>query len=328
MKAAVLRAKGDLVIEEVRAPESIPQGYVRVKVGAVGLCGSDVHYYTHGRIGDFVLKAPMVLGHEVGGTIDGVGDGVELPVGAVVALEPGLPCGLCHPCRRGDYNLCAEVKFFATPPVDGALAEYVLHPAAYTFLAEGLDSKQAALAEPLSVGVYAVRRAGIALGMTVAVVGAGPVGVLTALAAEGQGGDVQLFDVRRDRVDQAVEMGFNAQLIETRPHRDYDVVIDCSGSAGGLGFAQDHLARGGTLVLVGLGEEGDMQLNGLKISTRGWSVQGIFRYANTFPAAIHLIRRYRQRLEPFTQHGISVDQLSQYLAEKSYLRVLKTMVTF
>ncbi len=328
MKAAVLRAQGNLVIEEIESPRAIPEGYVRVKVQAVGLCGSDVHYYNHGRIGDFVLKSPMILGHEVGGTIDAIGRGVELPVGSVVALEPGLPCGLCNHCRRGDYNLCAEVKFFATPPIDGALAEYVLHPAAYTFLAPDLDPKQAALAEPLSVGVYATRRVGIGLGMKVAVVGAGPVGVLTALAAEGQGASVELWDIRPDRVEQAVSMGFDAQLIDDGRDGDYDVVIDCSGSAGGLGFAQDHLVRGGSLVLIGLGEEADMHLNGLKISTRGWSVHGIFRYANTFPAAIELIRRYRARLQPFTQRAIFVDKLPQYLAAKGHLRVLKTMVTF
>jgi len=327
MKAAVLRAQGDLVIEQVKELGDIPQGYVRVKVKAVGLCGSDVHYYSHGRIGDFVLRAPMILGHEVGGIIDGVGPGVDLPLGAVVALEPGIPCGSCDGCRRGDYNLCAEVKFFATPPVDGALAEYVLHPAAFTFVADGLTPMQAALAEPLSVAVYAARRAAVRLGTKVAVVGAGPVGVLTALASEGQGAMVDLFDIRQDRVASAKAMGFHAMLLDEQRPQEYDVLIDCSGSAGGLAFAQNHLRRGGVLILVGLGEEADMHLNGLKISTWGWSVHGIFRYANTFPAAIHLIRTYRERLDPFIENQIVVDDLPQYLAEERQLNVLKTMVT-
>lgn len=327
MRAAVLKAQGNLVIEDVNLPSSsIPAGYVRVKVGAVGLCGSDVHYYTHGRIGDFVLRAPMILGHEIGGTIDAVGEGVSLPQGAVVALEPGIPCGQCRACRHGEYNLCPEVKFFATPPIDGALAEYVLHPAAYTFVAEGLEAVEAALAEPVSVGVYAVRRAGIELGMRVAVVGAGPVGVLTALAAEGQGGAVDLYDIRRDRVEAAEAMGFRAHVIDAGSETEYDVVIDCSGSKGGLAFAESHLMRGGHLVLVGLGTEDDMRLDGLQASTRGWSIYGIFRYNNTFPAAIQLIQQNRHRLAPFIANVIDLETLPSYLAENRHLKVLKTMV--
>ncbi len=326
MQAAVLRAINDLAIEEIADPGPPGPNMVRVRMKAAGLCGSDVHYYEHGRIGDFVLRAPMILGHEVAGIIESVGTGVTLPVGVVVALEPGIPCGECELCRRGDYNLCARVRFFATPPVDGALTDYVLHPAAYTYVADGLTPEEAALAEPVSVGVYAVRQAGIRLGTKTAVMGAGPVGVLTALVAESQGAEVCLRDIRADRVESARTMGLQADLIDAGSESSYDVAIDCSGAEAALTWAIGHLKRGGRLVLVGLGDEASMQLNGMAIATRGLSVQGIFRYANTYPAALHVIRTHRSRLAPLLARRINLAELPQHLSAKRYREALKTMV--
>ncbi|MCY0880896.1 MAG: alcohol dehydrogenase catalytic domain-containing protein, partial [Firmicutes bacterium] len=157
MKSAVLFAPHDIQIVERPEPQATPAGYVRVKVKAVGVCGSEIHYYESGRIGDHVLRSPMVIGHEIGGIVEEVGSEVpsSLRPGTVVALEPGIPCGACTFCRKGEYNFCPQIQFFATPPVDGAMQEVILHPAAYTFVADPLTVEEAALAEPLSVGVYA-----------------------------------------------------------------------------------------------------------------------------------------------------------------------------
>ena len=153
MKALVLNSPLDLAVRDVPDPGVPGPGEVRVSVRSVGICGSDVHYYEHGRIGDFVLREPMVLGHEAAGVVDAVGEGVEsLSPGDVVAMEPGVPCGACRECRIGRYNLCKDVRFWATPPHDGVLAEYVIHPAALTFRLPGhMTTEEGALMEPLAV---------------------------------------------------------------------------------------------------------------------------------------------------------------------------------
>jgi L-iditol 2-dehydrogenase len=219
LKAAVLRGVRDLVIEDIPAPAAPEPGWVQVAVRAVGICGSDVHYYQEGVIGSFVLRQPMILGHEVGGVITAVGEGVDLPVGAVVALEPGIPCEDCPQCRQGRYNLCPDVRFFATPPVDGVMTERVNHPAPFTYLADGLTPEEASLAEPLSVGIAAVRKAQLHLGERVLILGAGPVELLTALAADAEGATVTLCDVQEDRLN--VAKGF------------CDVSVRCGQGGGG-----------------------------------------------------------------------------------------------
>lgn len=327
MKAAVLRGVRDLAIEDIAEPTDIPKGYVKVAVKAVGICGSDVHYYKEGAIGSFVLHHPMVLGHEVGGVVVEVGEDVHIPVGSVVALEPGIPCGQCKHCRTGNYNLCPDVHFFATPPVDGAMTKYVLHPAAYTFIADGLTPEEASLAEPLSVGIYAARKAEIHIGQRVAVLGAGPVGLLTALAVASEGADVAVFDVQPDRVDAAVAMGLPAQLFSSERDDAYDSVIDCTGNHQALEWAQRSVQPGGNLILVGMGSRESMMIDGLALSIRGVSIHGIFRYTNTFEAAIALIRRHREQLSMFTKQQISLEQLPTYLEHDEQAKYLKTIVT-
>ena len=143
-----------------RSPAS---GEVLVEIAAVGICGSDVHYYEHGRIGDYVVREPMVIGHESAGTVVEVGDGVSPErVGELVALEPGVPCRRCPQCLRGRYNLCPDVIFFATPPVDGSISRFVAFDAAFAHPAPaGLTAEQAAMAEPVSVGIWAARKCGV-----------------------------------------------------------------------------------------------------------------------------------------------------------------------
>lgn len=326
MKAAVLRGVRDLVIADVLEPLEVPRGYVKVAVKAVGICGSDVHYYKEGAIGSFVLRQPMILGHEVGGVVVEAGEDTHIPVGSVVALEPGVPCGACQQCRTGHYNLCQDVQFFATPPVDGAMTKYVLHPAAYTFVADGLTPVEASLAEPLSVGIYAARKADIHIGQQVAVLGAGPVGLLTALAATAEGADVSVFDVQRGRVDAAVTMGLRAEVFSGERVAAYDSVIDCTGNHKALEWGQRTVQPGGKLILVGMGSREAMMIDGLALSIRGVSVHGIFRYTNTFPAAIALIRRYKEQLSIFTKQQISLEQLPSYLEHDEQANYLKTIV--
>ncbi|MCL6624958.1 NAD(P)-dependent alcohol dehydrogenase [Alicyclobacillus shizuokensis] len=326
MKAAVLRAVEDLVIDDIPAPEAPAPGWVQVAVRAVGICGSDVHYYQEGAIGSFVLRQPMILGHEVGGVITAVGEGVDLPVGTVVALEPGIPCGKCPQCRQGRYNLCPDVQFFATPPVDGAMTERVNHPAAFTYPANGLTPEEASLAEPLSVGIAAVGKAALHLGERALILGAGPVGLLTALAADAEGAVVTLCDVQVDRLTVAEQLGFSTLVFDAQRDAAYDAVIDCSGSGQAVAWGQRVVRPGGRIILVGMGAAGAVQLDGLDLCLREVSVRGVFRYANTFPAAIELLRRRRDVLPVFTGHRIALAELPECLRTGSFRSHVKTLV--
>src|SRR6476469_4004604 len=187
-RAAVLTGPGRIVVEDRPVPEPGPRE-VLVEISAVGVCGSDVHYFEHGRIGDFVFEAPLVLGHESAGRVAALGEGVTRhAVGDRVTLEPGVPCGRCRECRAGRYNLCPDVVFFATPPVDGAFTNHVAIHEDFAFaLPDELSDEAGALMEPLSVGIWACRKAGVGLGDRVLVTGAGPIGLLAAQVARAAG---------------------------------------------------------------------------------------------------------------------------------------------
>ena len=329
MKAAVLRGVHDLGIEDVPGVEEVSPGHLLIEIEAVGICGSDIHYYEKGRIGSHVVSAPMILGHEAAGRVVGRGPGVPAGIfndGAVVALEPGIPCGACAFCRVGDYNFCPSMRFFATPPYDGALRETVLHPAGFTFAADGLTALEAALAEPLSVGVYATRLLGLAPGDRVLVVGGGPVGLLAALAGEAAGADVVVAEIDPIRVRMGRDAGFSVASADDPAVSTYDCAIDCTGSETGIRLAQMAVRTHGQLGLIGLGERENMRLDGLDIVQRGILVHGVFRYANTYPTALAILRRFRSRLEPFLTHLVPLDRLPEVLSKREYLSTLKTMV--
>jgi L-iditol 2-dehydrogenase len=291
VKAAVLHAPGDVRIEERDRPTPGPRE-VLVQITAVGVCGSDVHYYEHGRIGPYVVEAPLILGHESAGHVVELGEGVtKHAVGDRVTLEPGVPCGRCRECRAGRYNLCADVVFFATPPIDGAFAEFVpIHEDFAFALPESLSDEEGALMEPLSVGIWACRKAGVSAGDRVLVTGAGPIGILAAQCALAFGATkVTVSDVNEQRLEVARRTGATRTLT---PQDDLDLEVDalieCSGHPGAMMDGIKALRPAGTAVLVGMGpeEEGTLPLS--LIQGRELWVTGTFRYANTYPAAIAL----------------------------------------
>ena len=239
-KAAVLYGNFDLRIEDRPMPVPGPRE-VLVEVASVGVCGSDVHYYEHGRIGDFVVRAPLVLGHETSGIVVGRGGSARRhELGQRVALEPGVPCGSCRECRTGHYNLCRDVVFFATPPVDGTLARYVTIHEDYAFaLPDHVSDDAGALCEPLSVGLWACRKAGITVGARVAVAGGGPIGAAVTLVALAAGAtEVIVSDPVPERRARLLALGATSVVDATssglaKEAEDADVFVDCSGGAGG-----------------------------------------------------------------------------------------------
>jgi len=253
-RAAVLIRPRKIAIEERPVPTPGPRE-VLVAVTSVGVCGSDVHWYEHGRIGDLVVRAPLVLGHESAGRVEAVG--AEVTKHAVddrVCLEPGVPCGRCRECRTGRYNLCADVSFFATPPVDGAFADYVTIHEDFAFaLPDGMSDDMGALMEPLSVGIWACRKAGVTAGDRVLVTGAGPIGLLAMQVAKAFGAtDVAISDVNELRLSVAERMGASRVLHPASDDAgEVDAVIECSATPPRLWPASRRCAPPGQQCLLG-----------------------------------------------------------------------------
>jgi L-iditol 2-dehydrogenase len=290
MRVSVLDRPGELVLRE--RPVPVPAaGEVLVRVRSVGVCGSDVHYFEHGRIGDFVVRQPLVLGHEVSGVIAAAGPGVDPGrVGSRVAVEPGAACGACAACKAGRYNLCPDMRFFATPPVDGALAEYVRVRADLAYdLPASVSDDAAALLEPLSVGIWATGKAGVTAGGSVLIAGAGPIGLVTAQLARARGATtIIVTDIAPDRLAAARRHGATRAVLAGEPLGDeFGAFIDCSGAPAAIGAGIRSLRPAGVAVLVGMGPD-ELTLPFALLQQRELTITGTFRYANTWPAAIAL----------------------------------------
>lgn len=325
MRVSVLRGVRDLVLEERPVPVPGP-GEVLVRVGSVGTCGSDVHYYEHGRIGDFVVREPLVLGHEAGGTVAALGPGVRsrsLEPGQRVSLEPGVPCFTCAQCRAGRYNLCPDMRFFATPPIDGAFCEYVvLHESFVYPVPDTLSDDAAGLLEPLSVGVWSSRKAGVGPGSRVLITGAGPIGLVALQAARAFGAsEVVVSDVRQARLAAARELGAAATVdVSVRPLPESlaelvfepDVLIECSGYAPAIGEAIRQVGRAGRVVLVGMGGD-EIPLPLSHVQSHEIHVTGTFRYANTWPTAIALAGSGEVELDRLVTHRFGLADVEQAL---------------
>lgn len=317
-RAAVLHGPGDIRVE----PRPVPvagAGQVLVRVLACGICGSDVHYFREGRIGHYVVAAPLVLGHEAAGEIVGIGDGVDpARMGSIVALEPGIPCRRCEQCLGGRYNQCPDVRFFATPPVDGALTDYVAVDAAWAHPAPpGMTAEIAAMAEPVSVGVWACRRAQVTVGDRVLVMGAGPIGLFAAQVARACGAQVEVFDVRPARLALAGALGFATSAMS--PGRDaYSVLLECSGNQEAIDGALAVLAPGARVVLIGMGAS-RVSFDLGTVQALELQILGSFRYASTYPVALDLLASGAVRAEPLITHRFGLDDVGVALSAESSL---------
>ncbi|MGB7448937.1 MAG: NAD(P)-dependent alcohol dehydrogenase [Ornithinimicrobium sp.] len=294
MRVSVLRGVHDVTVEERPIPTPAADE-VLVRIGSVGVCGSDMHYYEHGRIGSFVLDSPLVLGHEAGGVVTEVGSAVtSLSEGQRVSIEPGVPCRRCRQCLLGRYNLCPEVKFFATPPYDGAFCEYVAMPADFVYaVPDHVSDDAAGLVEPLSVGVWAARRSRVAPEDSVLVTGAGPIGLASAMAARAYGASsVTVADINPHRLEVARAIGFDVvdvsqtSVVDAEVHAD--VLLECSGNGRATWDAVHAVNRAGRVALVGMGGD-EVSLPLPRIQDRELTLTGAFRYANTWPTAIELV---------------------------------------
>lgn len=311
VRALVLERQHELKLREIDLPLDVGPGMVKVKLHTVGVCGSDVHYYTHGRIGPFVVDAPMVLGHEAAGTVVEVGEGVaHLAVGDRVCMEPGIPDPNSRASRLGMYNVDPAVSFWATPPVHGVLTPHVVHPANYTFkLPDSVSFAEGAMVEPFAVGMQAAHKAGIKPGDTAVVIGAGPIGTMVAIAALAGGcARAIVADLAQPKLDIAAayqgvipvnvrEQDLAAEVQRLTEGWGADVVFECSGSPRAWQGIADLPRPGGTIVVVGLPVEPvDFDVAGL--SVKELTITSVFRYAHQYERAIALMGSGRVDLKP------------------------------
>lgn len=301
-RALVLEERGRLSLRDIALPSDLGPRDVRIRVHTVGICGSDVHYYTHGRIGDFVVEEPMVLGHEASGTVIETGRDVSgLAVGDRVCMEPGIPAPASAEYREGLYNLDPAVRFWATPPIHGVLTDEVVHPEQFTYkLPETVSFAQGALVEPLAVGFQAVEKARLFPGATALVTGAGPIGIMNALIAlAGGAAHVVIADPVAEKLDlvadipglHTVPLGTGdlaATVADVSNGRGVDVAFECSGAVPAWSGLHRLVRPAGAIVVVGLPVE-PVPLDWASISSRELRFETVFRYAHQFPRALELM---------------------------------------
>ncbi len=314
-RAAVLHAPGDVRVEDRPTPEPGPLE-VLVEIAAVGVCGSDVHYYEHGRIAERIVKAPHVLGHESAGRVVAAGDRVSKhAVGARVTLEPGLPCGRCRECRSGAYNLCRDVQFMGAPPTDGAFTRFIARHEDFAHaLPDSLSDEAGALMEPLSVALWACEKAGVTAGDRVLITGAGPIGLLCAQVARARGAtEIVVTDVNERRLALARATGATRTHAPGDDLPEADALIECSGHPQALNDGIAALRPAGTAVLVGMGGGPEATVPLSLIQTREIWLSATFRYANTYPAAIALAASGQVDLDAIVTGHYPLDEVDAAL---------------
>ncbi len=313
VRGVVLEKVGELSVREIDIPgTNIPENNeVVIAVKAVGICGSDVHYYKHGRIGDFIVNSPMILGHEAAGVVTRLGAAVtHLKVGDRVCMEPGIPDFTSRETMQGFYNLDPAVRFGATPPIHGCLTREVVHPASLTYrLPDNVSFGEGAMVEPLAIGVYAATKAAIQPGDIAVVAGAGTIGMMVAFAALAAGcAEVIISDVataklallqghRGLRTVDLTREDLAAVVAERTDGRGADIFFEASGSERPYDSMLDLIRRGGRAVLVGMPQD-RVPLDVVALQVKEILVTGIFRYANVWERTLQLLASGKVDLKP------------------------------
>ena len=322
MKTAVMLGIGKMGFEE--RPIPVPKdNEVLVKLEYVGICGSDLHYYETGAIGDYVVKPPFVLGHEPGGTVVEVGKDVKhLNVGDRVALEPGKTCGHCEFCKTGNYNLCPDVVFFATPPVDGVFQESVAHEAALCFkLPDNVSTMEGALIEPLAVGFHAAIQGGAKAGQTAVVMGAGCIGLVTMMALKAMGvSRVFVVDIMEKRLQKALELGADGVINASQTDaveevkkltdgRGCDLAVETAGTQITAVQTIHMTKKGAAIVLVGYSKSGEMTLPMSLALDKELTFKTVFRYRHIYPMAIDAVAAGKVNLKGIVTDVFDLDDV-------------------
>lgn len=324
MDAAILNKPLDIEVKKVDIPEP-KEDEALIKVYCIGVCGSDVHYYEHGKIGRYVVEKPIILGHELAGEVVKVGRSVQnVSVGDRVAVEPGVTCGRCDYCKSGRYNLCPDVVFMATPPVDGAWAEYVSVRSDFLFkLPDEMSYEAGALLEPLSVGIHAMMRGKVTPADRILVTGLGPIGLLAIQAAKMFGvTEIYATDVVPFRRELGLKLGAKnvinpmnentkEKITDLTAGKGVDVIIETSGNQQAISETIKVVNRGGRIVLVGLPVATEVPIDITHLIDSEFDVYGVFRYANTYPTAIQALSNSDLNIENIITHKFPLSDIGE-----------------
>jgi L-idonate 5-dehydrogenase len=343
MKACVLHAPNDLRIEDVETPLLGPSA-IAIRIGAGGICGSDLHYYQHGGFGTVRISQPMILGHEVAGVVSAIGTAVtRVHPGDRVAVNPNQPCGKCQYCLAGRANLCLDVQFYGSamrfPHVQGAFRQELIADEAQAFpVPPGTDLAEAAFAEPLAVTLHAVTRATSVAGRRVVVMGCGPIGALAIAASRRFGArEIVAVDVARAPLRAATEVGADRTINSAEIPDDlaayqankgyFDVLLECSGNDRALRSGLEVVHPGGTIVQLGLG--GDITLPMNAIVTKELELRGSFRFHEEFGWAVDFIARRQIDVRPLLTEVVpfaEADRAFALAADRN--RAMKVQLSF
>lgn len=341
MKVAVMLGIGKMGFEERPIPQP-KDDEVLVKLDYVGICGSDMHYYETGAIGDKVVNPPFVLGHEPGGVVVETGKNVKhLKVGDRVALEPGKTCGHCEFCKTGRYNLCPDVIFFATPPVDGVFQEYVAHEADLCFkLPDNVSTMEGALIEPLAVGFHAAIQGDSHAGQKAVVFGAGCIGLVSMMALKARGvSRVYVVDIMEKRLEKAMELGATAvingakedvaeKILQLTDGTGCDLAIETAGTEITTRQAIDVVKKGSNIVLVGYSKSGEMTLPMSKVLDKELTFKSVFRYRHIYPLAIEAVSQGKVNLKGIVTNVFDLDDIQNAMdsSVKNKADIVKAVV--
>jgi len=341
MKSAYLQRPLEVSVEEERVP-NVTGKEVLVKLMAVGVCGSDIHYFAHGRIGKRYVQYPHVQGHECAGIVVSIGEEVtKFKVGDRVAVEPGVACMNCEWCKKGRYNLCPDVQFLSTPPVKGAFVQYLRHREDFLFpIPDSLSYENATLAEPLSVSIHAVKRGGLTPGSTIAITGMGPVGLMTVIAAKAFGAkEIIVSDIEPLRLETARKFGatkivnaanedLNAAIEEITSGLGVDMIIETSGNAKVLQSSIESAKRGGSVVVIGFPAIEEVPLNITLMLQKEIDLFSVYRYTNTYPLAISLLDKLGSKIESIITDQYPLEDIQEAMNQAHTNRSgsLKVMV--
>lgn len=321
MKALVLEKVKELSIRDFPITDTLGPNDVRIVPKRVGICGSDVHYYQHGRIGDFIVKDPMILGHEAAGIITEVGSNVtHLKVGDRVCMEPGIPNFQSIETMSGLYNIDPSVRFWATPPIHGCLRESFTHPAILTFkLPDNVSFEEGAAVEPVAIGMYSAKKAKIEPGDVALVMGAGTIGIVTAISALAAGcSKVIIADIKDDKLN-IIKENYSENLITVNSQKEnllekvkqvssrgVDVFFEATGAPPILSTFTQYVRPGGRAVLIGM-PQGPVMVDVVGCQAKEITMYTIFRYVNMFERALRLISSGDLPVKPLITHRYKFD---------------------
>ena len=345
MKAIVIHGPKDLRVEEFqeKREDRLAEGEVRLRIRCGGVCGSDLHYYHHGGFGTVRLREPMVLGHEISGSVIETGPGVTgLKSGDFVAVSPSRPCGHCRYCLEGLANHCFNMRFYGSampfPHIQGGFRQELIANASQCVKADGLMAGEAAMAEPLAVALHAARRAGNLLGKRVLVTGCGPIGLLTIIAARLAGAaEIVATDLTDFTLQLARQVGADI-TINTSREQDrlerfsadkgyFDVLFECTGVAAALAPALSAMRPRGIVVQIGLG--GEMSLPMMLVATKELDLRGTFRFHEEFADGVEAMKRKRIDVNPLITHTFSLGSAEKaFLAASDRSSAIKAQIAF